>query len=76
VGLVEQLPEATEQTSRKLWRGNDEDRCVSICGELRVAGIPFHVNQHTEQFAKAVVRHFEIEVPNDRFARAKAIVRG
>jgi hypothetical protein len=41
----------------------EEDICVSVCKDLRKAGIPFKVLQHEQQFLKGVDTHFAIEVP-------------
>ena len=45
VDLVEHAPETKAPIFRKLWRGHDEDRCVSICKTLRAANTSFKVNQ-------------------------------
>jgi hypothetical protein len=57
-----------------LWKGEEESACVDICRELRAAGIPFHVVQHSWQLFKGMDQAFLIRVPQDSYSQAKEII--
>jgi len=80
VDLVESLPitgefdEATshralssaDQPLEKVWSGDDQQSCVSICMQLRNAEIPYRVSEQNRPDLRARERHFVIYVsPSD-----------
>jgi hypothetical protein len=72
--LVEELSQSTNsnaETMKRVWTGHDQDRCVSICEQLRLEKITFRVVQHSQQFLKGVDQTFKIFVPGDSYDRAK-----
>ena len=82
VDLVERLPEAGRGSTMdvadgslwEVWRGEDQDECVSICERLKVAEIPFKVMQHRRQFLKGLERSFKIGVPPKFRSEAKEVI--
>jgi hypothetical protein len=65
------------ETMKSVWTGNDQARCVSLCERLRLAGIPFIVDQRPHQFLLRVHEHYKIGVPPEFFNDArKLIIKG
>lgn len=71
LALVDRLPEPDRDADgelldaklKEVWSGVDQSECVAICKQLRDAGIPFKVNQHSKQFLKGIDEHYAIGVP-------------
>jgi hypothetical protein len=82
VDLVERLtapdadsnPAVSETDLRVAWEGQDESECVSICKELKAAGVPFEVNQNRTQYFQGLDEHYKIGVPPDFYDQAKQII--
>ena len=81
VDLVDQLPEPNrgpgdelaDANMREIWSGQTQNECVSLCLELRDAGIPYKVLQQGHQFVKSVDSKFRIGVPPEFYDQAKEI---
>lgn len=58
---------------RRVWCCDERDSCVSVCSDLRAAGIPFRVTQRKRQFYWNVDEHYEIWVPAELYDSAKTI---
>src|SRR5713226_3458785 len=80
VELVESLPvtgefdgatshrvlSSADQPLEKVWSGNDQQSCVSICVRLRDADIPYRVSEQNRQDLRAREQYFVIWVsPSD-----------
>jgi hypothetical protein len=87
VDLVESLPvtsETDEKTRRlridssatppeKVWSGNDEESCVTVCKSLMEADIPYRVLEQNRQDLWSRERYFEIWVSTTDTQIAKGI---
>src|SRR5215467_5215083 len=87
VDLVGTLPPADDGANgltdgslgniKKVWSGKDEERCITLCERLKVAGIPFKVDQRRRQYLLRVDEHYAIGVPTEFFDSArKVIIKG
>jgi hypothetical protein len=79
--LVESLPEnrdsdvvQADSDLREIWAGENPEECVSICKELKRAGVPFNVFQYRRQLLTALQQNFRIVVPSSFFDQARPIV--
>ena len=59
---------------KRVWSGEDQVECVSICERFKAAGIPFSVDQHRRQFLKGVDEHYQITVPREFLGEAQRIL--
>jgi hypothetical protein len=67
--------ELVEGTLKEAWSGQREDVCISICGDLRKAGIPFKVSQHRYPIGKrASDDYFKIGVPVEFLEQAGKVI--
>ena len=65
------------ETIKNVWFGQDEHRCVSLCKQLKAAGIPFKVDQRRHQYLLRVDERYTISVPPEFFdAARKVVIRG
>lgn len=77
--LVEHLAESdsnvslSEASTKRVWFCDERDSCVSVCSDLRAAGIPFRVTQRKRQFYWNIDEHYEIWVPTTLYDKAKTI---
>jgi hypothetical protein len=58
----------------RLWRGEDQEICVTNCERLRKAEIGFRVIQGHAQYFKGTDDEYEIRVPADLHALAKETI--
>lgn len=79
--LVEELThsctnsaEPSSENMKDVWVGVSEHRCVSLCRQLRAAGIAFKVEQRKHQFLKGLDEHYKIGVARDLFDAARKII--
>jgi len=64
-------------TTKRVWSGKDEERCITLCARLKAVGIPFWVDQRRRQYLLRVDEHYAICVPEEFFSDArKMIIKG
>lgn len=68
------LAGSSDANLQKVWAGNDQVECVSICRRLRNANIPYLVRERDQQFLKAKEQDFVILVSPSNTQVAAAIV--
>jgi hypothetical protein len=72
-----ELADRSLGTIKRVWSGKDEERCITLCERLKVAGIPFKVDQRRRQYLLRVDEHYVIGVPTEFFDDArKMIIKG
>jgi hypothetical protein len=72
-----ELTDSSLGTIKRVWSGKDEERCITLCERLKVAGIPFKVDQRRRQYLLRVDEHYAIGVPTEFFDDArKVIIKG
>ena len=79
VALVTELPkrDAVNLTCLShVWTGKSQQRCLWICKNLRVAEIPYEVEQSHHQRLMAVEERYRISVPKQLVERARQIAKG
>jgi len=62
-------------TIKRVWSGKDEERCVTLCERLKVAGIPFQVDQRRHQYLLRIDEHYVIGVPTEFFDDARKTIK-
>lgn len=78
--LVRERPKLNRQVSpslgdfRVIWRGLDQDRCVSVCYKLQDLDIPYRVQDNTGSLGRQMRFHrrYEVFVTNADYERAKS----
>jgi hypothetical protein len=72
-----ELTDGSLGTTKRVWSGKDEERCITLCQRLKAAGIPFKVDQRRRQYLLRVDEHNAISVPAEFFSDArKMIIKG
>jgi len=72
-----QLPDGSLGAIKRVWSGQDEERCVTLCERLKAVGIPYKVDQRRRQYLLHVEEHYMIGVPTEFFDDArKMIIKG
>lgn len=69
-----QLADGCSETIKKVWSGKDEERCIALCERLKVAGIPFKVDQRRRQYFLRVDERYVIAVSAEFFDDARKMI--
>ena len=76
VDLVETLPPGSSPEVIQIWVGDDQDRCVVLCQELKDAGVRYEVSEAPKSRGKGmqVNWRYQLSVSVDDEKRAKEIL--
>lgn len=84
LALVAELPESSREEDEAedmpdgpmeaVWSGSDQNTCVSICLQLRDAGIPFRVTQPSSRLVNGGTSSYRIAVASALLDEAKELV--